>query len=198
MQDAVSVRHIAHKSSPSASTDSRVLCCYMGSDTYLWVIYVDDYTTLQESEVLKPLLSEWLAQIPANRLALLTDLQAAIVYLASEASDYISGHNLIIDGGHTRWWWDSESILVWMPSFVDLYSRFDFCVWSRDDICHIENIWHLLQALINHDHCLQPVARVCYIICFVVILVCKLQLQPSTNFLVSVCHAAKQMSCQGC
>ena len=58
---------------------------------------------VQESEVLKPLVNEWLGQIPANRLALLTDLQAAVVYLASETSDYISGHNLIIDGGHTRW-----------------------------------------------------------------------------------------------
>ena len=56
----------------------------------------------------------------------------------------------------------------------------------------------MLQALINHDHCLQPVARVRYIICFVVILVCTLQLQPSANFLVSMCHVVGQMSCQGC
>ena len=158
-QGALSVRHVAHKSSPSPSADPcvwksslnpqqfqwgnnteckapvRAYYCYEGSEICLWVIYGgDEFQILQESEVLKPLLSEWLAQIPANRLALLTDLQAAIVYLASEASDYISGHNLIIDGGHTRWWWDCKSISVWMPSFVELYSRFDFCVWSRDNI----------------------------------------------------------------
>ena len=58
---------------------------------------------LQESETLKPLVNEWLTQIPMNRLALLTDLQGAIVYLASDASGYMTGQNLIIDGGHTTW-----------------------------------------------------------------------------------------------
>ena len=32
-----------------------------------------------------------------------TDLQAAIVYLASEASDYMIGHNLVIEGGQSLW-----------------------------------------------------------------------------------------------
>ncbi len=58
---------------------------------------------VQESETLKPLLEEWLTQIPMNRLALLTDLQAAIVYMASDASGYMTGQNMVIDGGHTTW-----------------------------------------------------------------------------------------------
>ena len=32
-----------------------------------------------------------------------TDLQAAIVYLASEVSDYMVGHNLVIEGGQSLW-----------------------------------------------------------------------------------------------
>jgi len=33
------------------------------------------------------------------------DLYGAIVYLASKASDYLTGHNLIVDGGHTLNTW---------------------------------------------------------------------------------------------
>lgn len=58
---------------------------------------------IQESEELRPLVYEWLTQIPMGRLAEVTDLQAAVVYLASEASDYLTGHNLVIEGGQTLW-----------------------------------------------------------------------------------------------
>ncbi|XP_018410924.1 PREDICTED: short-chain dehydrogenase reductase 5-like [Nanorana parkeri] len=60
-------------------------------------------TPLIHSEALKPLVTRWLADIPAGRLAQVTDLQAAVVYLASEASDYMTGHNLVIDGGQSLW-----------------------------------------------------------------------------------------------
>jgi NAD(P)-dependent dehydrogenase (short-subunit alcohol dehydrogenase family) len=58
---------------------------------------------IQESEDLRPLVNIWLEQIPAGRLAEVTDLQAAIVYLASDASNYMIGHNLIIEGGQSLW-----------------------------------------------------------------------------------------------
>ena len=58
---------------------------------------------MQESEALRPLAKEWLAQIPAARLAEVTDLQAAVVLLASDAASYMTGHNLVLDGGHTLW-----------------------------------------------------------------------------------------------
>jgi 2-epi-5-epi-valiolone dehydrogenase / demethylgadusol O-methyltransferase len=58
---------------------------------------------IEQSEVLRPLMREWLDQIPAGRLGEVADLQGGIVYLASEASDYMTGHNLVIEGGQTLW-----------------------------------------------------------------------------------------------
>jgi NAD(P)-dependent dehydrogenase (short-subunit alcohol dehydrogenase family) len=58
---------------------------------------------IDESEELRPLVAEWQAQIPAGDLGAVTDLQAGVVYLAGEASDYMTGHNLVIDGGQTLW-----------------------------------------------------------------------------------------------
>ncbi|KAG5274324.1 hypothetical protein AALO_G00134840 [Alosa alosa] len=60
-------------------------------------------TPLIHSECLKPLVQRWLSDIPAGRLAHVTDLQAAVVYLASDASDYMTGHNLVIEGGQSLW-----------------------------------------------------------------------------------------------
>ena len=58
---------------------------------------------MQENPDLKPLVKTWLTQIPAARLAELPDLQPAFLYLASDASSYVNGHNLVLDGGHTLW-----------------------------------------------------------------------------------------------
>ncbi|XP_053326120.1 uncharacterized protein LOC128500840 [Spea bombifrons] len=60
-------------------------------------------TPLIHTDALKPLVERWLSDIPAGRLAQVTDLQAAVVFLASEASDYMTGHNLVIEGGQSLW-----------------------------------------------------------------------------------------------
>lgn len=58
---------------------------------------------IENSPALRPLVDEWLTQIPLGRLGDVTDLQGAIVYLCSEVSDYMTGHNLVIEGGQTLW-----------------------------------------------------------------------------------------------
>ncbi len=58
---------------------------------------------IEQSEELRPLVDEWLGGIPAGRLGEVSDLQGGIVYLASGVSDYMTGHNLIIEGGQTLW-----------------------------------------------------------------------------------------------
>lgn len=61
---------------------------------------LDDLLELPEG---KEKLPHWLGNTPMNRLGEVTDLQGALVYLASEASDFITGADLVIDGGYCLW-----------------------------------------------------------------------------------------------
>lgn len=51
----------------------------------------------------KEMLPKWLSLTPAGRLAEVTDLQGAVVYLAAEVSDFMTGADLVIDGGYCAW-----------------------------------------------------------------------------------------------
>jgi 2-deoxy-D-gluconate 3-dehydrogenase len=56
----------------------------------------DNTTALQADPVRA---KEILSRIPANRWGEPADLEGAVVFLASAASDYLSGHILAVDGG---------------------------------------------------------------------------------------------------
>ncbi len=45
----------------------------------------------------------WAANTPMGRLATPDDLVGAAVFLASAASAYVTGHDLVVDGGYTLW-----------------------------------------------------------------------------------------------
>lgn len=49
------------------------------------------------------MLPKWKALIPMGKMAEVSDLQGAVVYLASSASDYMTGADLLIDGGYSCW-----------------------------------------------------------------------------------------------
>ena len=51
----------------------------------------------------KAKMDRWMDEIPMRRFCALTDLQGAAVYLAAEASDMTTGHDLVIDGGYSCW-----------------------------------------------------------------------------------------------
>ena len=49
------------------------------------------------------LMRQWIVKIPMGRMADPAELQGAVLYLASDASSYCTGTDLIIDGGYTLW-----------------------------------------------------------------------------------------------
>lgn len=49
------------------------------------------------------MLPVWTSMTPMKKMAEVTDLQGLVVFLASEVSDFMTGTDLIIDGGYTAW-----------------------------------------------------------------------------------------------
>lgn len=50
-----------------------------------------------------PFLSRYVARTPMGRMAKEEDLKGAAAYLASDLSNYVTGQNIIVDGGWTAW-----------------------------------------------------------------------------------------------
>lgn len=61
---------------------------------------VDD---LLATPVGKTMLPKWLALTPMGRMGEVSDLQGAVVFLAAPASDFMTGHDMVIDGGYCCW-----------------------------------------------------------------------------------------------
>lgn len=70
------------------------------SPGYTRTALVDD---LLATPIGADMMPTWMAMTPMKRMAEVTDLQGALIYLAAEASDFTTGHDLVIDGGYMCW-----------------------------------------------------------------------------------------------
>jgi NAD(P)-dependent dehydrogenase (short-subunit alcohol dehydrogenase family) len=70
------------------------------SPGYTKTALVDNLLKTPEGQTVLP---RWLEKVPLARMAVPGDLQGAVVYLASPASDYVTGSDIIIDGGYCCW-----------------------------------------------------------------------------------------------
>lgn len=61
---------------------------------------VDDLLKTPEGQHMAP---EWMRLTPMARMAEVSDLQGGLVYLAAPASDFVTGHDIVIDGGYCVW-----------------------------------------------------------------------------------------------
>ena len=61
------------------------------------------FPTHMSNRILERYHELFLSHIPSRRFGNEDDLKGAAVYLASNASDYVTGHVLVVDGGQSAW-----------------------------------------------------------------------------------------------
>jgi len=76
------------------------VCVNSISPGYTRTMLVSDLLETPEGRRMEP---EWMRLTPMARMAEVTDLQGAVVYLAAPASDFMTGHDMVIDGGYVCW-----------------------------------------------------------------------------------------------
>jgi NAD(P)-dependent dehydrogenase (short-subunit alcohol dehydrogenase family) len=85
-------RELAVEWAPRGVQVTAIVPGFFRSDQTIWAF-----------EENKELGAKLLARVPMGRLGKLEELEAAVVYLASSAADYMTGQALILDGGFLAW-----------------------------------------------------------------------------------------------
>jgi len=80
---------------------TRYLAAYYGQDN-IRVNAISPGGVYLEGEN-KTFLRKYGDKVPLGRKAKPDEINGAVIYLASDASSYVTGHNLVVDGGYTIW-----------------------------------------------------------------------------------------------
>jgi sorbose reductase len=60
-------------------------------------------TAKTQGEEMEKMSKEWLDMIPLQRIAKPEEFRGTVVWMASDASSYLTGSDIVVDGGYTAW-----------------------------------------------------------------------------------------------